>query len=126
MPIGISEHALDHLSQMQIREKALGKKVICSLMLDEMSIKKHIDFCNSKFTGLVDFGDDLPSQVNLEKPATHALVLMVNAVYQHWKLPIGYYMLDSLNGPGKYDKFSNFSQYINIKVRWKLFFPKSF
>ena len=73
------------------QEEALGRKVMVSLMLDGMNIKEHVFFDNSKFTGHVDFGDDLPlllsddrpSHPTANKPATHALVLMVNAVNGH-------------------------------------------
>ena len=94
---------MDYLANLVSQEHKLGKpKVLVSLMIDEMSIKKHIYFNNSKFTGLVDLGEDLPSRPLDNRPATHALVLMANAVNGHWKIPIAYYMIDSLNAQGEY------------------------
>ena len=36
--------------------KEHGKEVVCSLMLDEMAIRKHIEWDGMKFVGFVDIG----------------------------------------------------------------------
>lgn len=79
--------------------KALGKKVICSLMLDEMSIKKQIDYDGGRYWGYVDCGMDL--QNSEVEPASEALVLMVVSQNAGWKLPIAYFLIKSISGAEK-------------------------
>jgi hypothetical protein len=73
-----------------------GKKVICSLMMDEMAIKKHISWDGKKYNGYVDLGngindDSLPV-------AADALVFMVVSVDGSWKVPCGYFFVNGLSG----------------------------
>ena len=73
-----------------------GKKLICSLMMDEMAIKKHVSWNGQKFTGYVDLGngindDSLPV-------AADALVFMVVSVDGSWKVPCGYFFVNGLSG----------------------------
>ena len=73
-----------------------GKKLICSLMMDEMAIKKHVSWNGKKFTGYVDLGngindDSLPV-------AADALVFMVVSVDGSWKAPCGYFFVNGLSG----------------------------
>ena len=74
----------------------MGKEVICSLMLDEMAIKKHISWDGKKYHGYVDLGngvvdDTLPA-------AKDALVFMVVSLNESWKVPCGYFFIDGLSG----------------------------
>ena len=76
-----------------------GENVICSLMLDEMAIRKHVEWDGNKFCGFVDIGtgindDSLPA-------ATEALVLMVVSMNSSWKVPCGYFLIDGLTGKEK-------------------------
>ena len=69
-----------------------GERVICSLMLDEMAIKKHFEWNGKEFKGFVDIGngvkdDSLPA-------ASNALVFMAVAVNSNWKVPCGYFFID--------------------------------
>ena len=73
-----------------------GKKIICSLMLDEMAIKKHISWDGKTFQGYVDLGngiddDSLPV-------AKDTLVFMVVSIDGSWKVPVGYFFVDGLSG----------------------------
>ena len=65
-------------------------------MLDEMAIKKHISWDGKKYKGYVDLGngikdDSLPV-------AGDALVFMVVAIDESWKVPCGYFFIDGLSG----------------------------
>ena len=65
-------------------------------MLDEMAIKKHISWDGKKYNGYVDLGngikdDSLPV-------AGDALVFMVVAIDESWKVPCGYFFIDGLSG----------------------------
>ena len=55
-----------------------GKETLCALMLDEVAIRKHVEYAAGRFHGYVDLGcgtvdDSVP-------PAKDALVLMVVAI----------------------------------------------
>ena len=70
---------------------------MCSLMLDEMAIRKHVCWNGKKFQGYVDIGngaddDSLPV-------AKEALVFMVVCMNASWKVPCGYFFIDGLSGP---------------------------
>lgn len=76
--------------------KKKGNEVLCSLMLDEMAIKKHVSWDGKKYRGYVDIGngaddDTLPV-------AKDALVFMVVGVNASWKVPCGYFFVDGLSG----------------------------
>ena len=77
--------------------KEAGNTVVCSLMLDEMSIKKHVAWDGVEFRGYVDLGngneDDDTSPV-----AKDALVFMAVCVNGAWKVPLAYFFVDGLSG----------------------------
>ena len=76
---GFTEPAFKAL-QFKVEEaNKKGQKVICSLMLDEMAIRKHVSWDGVKFRGYVDVGNG--AEENDSSPvAKDALVLMAVAV----------------------------------------------
>lgn len=62
--------------------------LLLNLVFDEMSIRKHIDFNGNQNIGFVDLGDG--HSIN-NKAASNALVFMVVAVNDSWKIPIAYF-----------------------------------
>lgn len=97
---GFSQPAFDSLKVKVSHNKSLSYDTICSLMLDEMSIKKHVDIIGGKTWGYVDFGTNLAFDDNTDH-ASEALVLMVVALNGQWKLPIAYFLISSLTGEEK-------------------------
>uniref|UniRef100_A0A0K2UGI9 DNA transposase THAP9like [Danio rerio] n=1 Tax=Lepeophtheirus salmonis TaxID=72036 RepID=A0A0K2UGI9_LEPSM len=93
-----------------IDRRVAGGKVYCNLTLDEMSIGKLIEFDGSKYHGYVDIetGDSDDSM----PPATYALVLVVVAINENWKIPIANFMINGLSGEEK----ANIVQTALIKV----------
>ena len=74
-----------------------GEKIICSLMLDEMAIRKHVSWDGKRFRGYVDVGNG--TDENDSSPvAKEALVLIAVAVNDSWKVPCRYFFIDGLNG----------------------------
>ena len=65
--------------------------MICSLMLDEMAIRKHVSWDGKKFRGYVDVGN--AAEENDSSP-----VAMAVAVNGSWKVPCGYFLVDGLSG----------------------------
>jgi len=62
-----------------------------------MAIREHIFYDSNQYYGHVDVGLD---QNDSDKPrkAKSALVLMVVALNGHWKVPVGYFLIDSMTG----------------------------
>lgn len=73
----------------------LNKELICSLILDEMAIKKQIISDGHLSYGYVDVG--YKNSDDQMVPATEALVLLVVCLTENWKLPIAYFLIKSLN-----------------------------
>ena len=65
-----------------------GRQTICSLMLDEMAIRKHVQFVNGEYHGFVDVGNH--QQDDSAPLAKDALALMAVSVNALWKIPVGY------------------------------------
>ena len=96
---GFTKPTFSALAAKVAASKKTGEKVICSLMLDEMSIKKHFEWNGKEFKGFVDIGtgvknDSLPA-------ATDALVLMVVSLNSNWKIPCGYFLINGMTGKEK-------------------------
>ena len=84
---------------------AKNKKIVCNLVMDEMAIRKHIhyDHIQKKYHGYVDFGNSYENE-NVEKDiAKEALVFLINAVNDRWKIPVAYFLVDGLNSTEKTD-----------------------
>lgn len=96
---GFVNVALQALQNKSSEAKCNGKVLVCSLMLDEMSIKKQIDFDGKRNWGFVDVGINL--QDSSVEPASEVLVLMVVSHTGSWKLPIAYFFIKSLTGSEK-------------------------
>ena len=68
--------------------------MICSLMLDEMAIKKHISWDGYKFRGYVDIGNGINGDTT--PVAKVALVFMVVCINGSWKVPCAYFLIEGL------------------------------
>ena len=79
------------------QKKDAGKNVICSLMIDEMAIKKHDSWDGKKYCGYVDLGNDVEDGDSAPL-AKDALVFMVVGINELWKVPVRYFFIDGLSG----------------------------
>lgn len=93
---GFTKQAFSSLKRRVEEENERGKDVLCSLMLDEMSIKKHVEWNGEKMVGFVDIGTGITDESS--PIATDALVFMAVCVNGSWKVPIGYFLINGLNG----------------------------
>lgn len=74
-----------------------NRKVIVSLIIDEMGIKKGTQRGrDGKVRGHVNFGAEFETDDNLRE-AKNALVFMVVAIDDNWKLPIAYFLIDGID-----------------------------
>lgn len=69
--------------------------VVCSLIFDEMAIRQHIEYDGTNYYGYVDFGNNI--QNDSMHVAKEALVFMVVAINNSWKLHVGYFFINSTN-----------------------------
>lgn len=58
-------------------------------MLDEMAIRRRVEWDGKKFHGYIDIGSNIDSD-DL-KEAKEALVFLVNAINAIWKVPVGFF-----------------------------------
>ena len=93
---GFTEPAFKALASKVDQSKKDGKQVICSLMIDEMAIKKHVCWDGKRYRGYVDIGNDIVDDTT--PVAKEALVFMVVSINNSWKVPCGYFFIDGLDG----------------------------
>ena len=82
---------------LEVKVKGIEEKVICSLMIDEMAIRKDVSWDGNKFRGYVDLGNAVEDD-DSAPIAKDALVFMVVGVNETWKVPVGYFFVDGLSG----------------------------
>jgi len=63
-----------------------------------MSIKEDIFFDGKKFHGYVDLGCNVENNAEIGTKAKNAFVLMAVSINKVWKVPLGYFLIKSLNG----------------------------
>lgn len=73
-----------------------GKELQFGLQVDEISIKRSIEWDGKMFHGTVNLGLDNDNDGNSEE-ATYALVFMLVCLNGHLKTPISYYFIRSLS-----------------------------
>lgn len=77
----------------------VSSKLYCNLMCDEMAIRRHAQWNSSKnkFDGFVDIGRTSENEDNLPL-AKDALVYLISGIVNDFKIPIGYFLTNGLNG----------------------------
>lgn len=92
---GFTKQAFD-----AIKLKCCSKKIVCNLVIDEMSIKEEIVYQNRKSYGYTDLGNGTVEgdQSDNGAIAKNALVFMAVSINDGWKVRLGYFLILSLNG----------------------------
>ncbi|VEN44792.1 unnamed protein product [Callosobruchus maculatus] len=88
-----------------------NKSVYCNLVLDEMSIRRQVEWTGSKFSGYIDIGSKIDSDILPE--AKEALVFMLVCINGSWKIPVGYFFIDGLSGKEKAELVNKCLVFIN-------------
>ena len=98
---GFSKFAFQLLETKVEEQRLQGKQVFVALTLDEMSLKKKIDYDEktSRFVGYVDIGSEIVDD-NMP-PATDVLAVMCVGVNNHFKILLGYFFICGLSGQEK-------------------------
>lgn len=82
------------LEHMATEMKKNNQELICCLMFDEMSIRKHHQWCSKtkKFIGKVTYGP------NQDETANNAIVFLVNGINAKVQVPVAYEFITALDG----------------------------
>ena len=90
---GFSDHVFTSLQAMT----NVKGEVLCALMMDEIAIRKQLDFDGHQYVGYVDMGVPVDDRSSLPE-AREALVFMIVCLTEYWKLPVGYFLINGLGG----------------------------
>lgn len=96
---GFTACAFNSLAAIAKENKEKNTPTICSLVIDEMAIRRQIEFIGQKTWGYVNVGTGV-SDDTLDV-ATEVFVLLVVSMNGKWKLPIAYFFIKSLTGSEK-------------------------
>lgn len=91
---GIHLKCLEMLSQESAQMRKNGKQLACTLMFDEIGIRKHLQYCHSskKILGLVSYGNRSADP----ELAKQVIVFMLSGLNRKFQLPIAYHFISSL------------------------------
>ncbi|KAF2884446.1 hypothetical protein ILUMI_21726 [Ignelater luminosus] len=94
---GFSKDSFNAL-KMQVKQ---DKNVIINLVVDEMSIRELVEYSNGRYYGYVDLGmgSEHDGDHDNKDEAKSAFVFMGVSLGSYWKLPLGYFLIESLTGP---------------------------
>ena len=81
---GFTQEAFHALSMKVKDTTKRGDDVLCGLMIDEMAIRKHLEWDGHKYVGFTDIGNGI------------AFVLMAVSLNSNLKVPLGYFLIDGL------------------------------
>lgn len=85
---GFTKEALNTLT---LACKNSSYPIYCALTMDEIAIRKCLEFDGKKYYGFVDYGSEIDT--DFENEASECFVLMVTAINASWKLPVGYFFV---------------------------------
>lgn len=94
---GLNGAAFETLKKIADDFEKEGKSIYCAVSLDEMSIRRHVQWQHykKKFSGFVNFatkqGENDPLPV-----ATNAIVVMLNGINVHLTIPIAFFFITTL------------------------------
>ena len=97
MSPGFNDLSFRYLKTKVEEYEANGKKLLLSLAIDEMAIRKGWNVVGKETVGGVDYGTGTQS----DQLATHALVLMGVSINNNFKLPLAHFYTSTINGQGK-------------------------
>lgn len=74
---------------------------LCSLVFDEIAIRRQKLFHGERKLGAVNFGAGPIEGEEEDTEATQALVFMLVSLTENWKLPVGYFLIAGINAERK-------------------------
>ncbi|KAI5633926.1 transposase protein domain-containing protein [Phthorimaea operculella] len=92
---GFTTEAFKVLEQ---KVKSTENKVLCNLVLDEMSIRQLKEYDGNSVQGYVDFGTTIEMPEDTAELCTQALVFLLVAINDKWKMPVAYFLVNGVTG----------------------------
>lgn len=89
---GFSSEAFEFLKKAQ-------KKIVCSLLYDEMPVRQYEEIYQGQYYGNVDFG--CPILGDCMPTAKKVLVFLLVCLNETWKLPLGYFFIADITSEQK-------------------------
>lgn len=87
--LGITQQSIDTLKWKICEATSKGKLLYFDLTINEMCIKRKLEWDGKKYAEFVDLGTDIDTD---ELPqAQYALVFLVTCLNAHYKIPVAYY-----------------------------------
>lgn len=86
---------LEALTAIRNFANSVPYKLIGALIFNEMAIRQDLDYCQGKFVGYIDYGNNI--ECDATKLAKEALVFCVVCINACWKIPIAYYLINGIN-----------------------------
>lgn len=97
------------------------KKYIINIAMDEMSIRQQINYANNRFFGGVYMGTGMDGTSDIIRDARNTLIFMAVAINGGWKVPLGYFLIQSLSGSERVNLLTRCLELLNnlsnIQVR---------
>ncbi|RVE40074.1 hypothetical protein evm_015276, partial [Chilo suppressalis] len=91
----------ESIEALKIKVKSTKHPIIAALSLDEMAIRRRIEWDGKKILGHVDIGSGIEGDhVGIAK---EALVFLVTGINCNFKVPVGYFLVDGINGRQRAD-----------------------
>lgn len=99
-PPGINTKILERLAPKVAEKEAMGSKLACSLSVDEMAIRRHIQWNKNSISmmGLPTFENKAENDTQTLQCARQAIVFMLCGVNERFQLQFAYHFVKSLNG----------------------------
>lgn len=95
---GFTKESFEALKQ---KAKNTNYTIIAGLTIDEMAIRRRIEYDGEKLVGHVDIGTGVEGDHVLE--AKEALVFLVTSINCNFKVPVGYFLVDGITGSQRSD-----------------------
>jgi len=87
------------LHALKCKVHKMEDPIFCNLIIDEIGIREQIEYDGNRYYGYVDLGvNSNTTNVDNPPPARNALVFMLVALNSYWKVPLGYFLINSLDG----------------------------
>lgn len=96
---GINRISLEILKEKADKMKSIGKQLVCDMIFDEASVRKHIQWCpkNRSFMGYVTYGYEGNPNVDELPVANQVIVFMISGINEFFQIPIAYYFIRTLD-----------------------------
>lgn len=95
---GLTDESLERLKK--IVSDMNGKPLVCSLIFDEIYIRKQVFWNNATkgYEGFINYGYESGDEKDELPKATQALVFMLSGLNFYFQFPLAYYFIKGLNG----------------------------